>query len=137
MPSAARVATLGATISAKARASSSGVSTRAGLYAPIPPVLGPVSPSPTRLWSCAVPNGTIAAPSVSTNRLTSSPVRNSSITALAPGSANSASTAAVASAGVVVTVTPLPAASPSALTTTGVPNAASAACASSGECTAR
>ena len=25
----------------------------------MPPVLGPVSPSPTRLWSCAEPNGTI------------------------------------------------------------------------------
>ena len=24
----------------------------------MPPVLGPVSPSPTRLWSCADPNGT-------------------------------------------------------------------------------
>ena len=41
--------TVGATISSMARCSSAGVRTRAGLYAPIPPVLGPVSPSPTRL----------------------------------------------------------------------------------------
>jgi hypothetical protein len=42
--------------------------------------LGPVSPSPTLLWSWAEPNGTIVSPSVRTKKLTSSPSRNSSTT---------------------------------------------------------
>src|SRR6185503_7319671 len=46
----------------------------------MPPVLGPVSPSPTRLWSCAEASGTAVFPSTNANRLASSPSRNSSMT---------------------------------------------------------
>ena len=71
----------------------------------MPPVLGPVSPSPTRLWSCAEPNGTMVLPSVSAKKLASSPSRNSSITTSAPAlaepPANISSIAASASARVV------------------------------------
>src|SRR4029079_7486253 len=93
----------------------------------MPPVLGPVSPSPTRLWSCAEASGTAVSPSTRANRLASSPTRNSSIT---KGALPIASIADSASARVIATVTPLPAASPSALITTGMLNRSSAACAS-------
>ena len=46
----------------------------------MPPVLGPLSPSPIRLWSCAGANGTTCFPSVRVRNEISSPVRNSSIT---------------------------------------------------------
>ncbi len=39
----------------------------------MPPVFGPVSPSPTRLWSCAEPSSSASSPSHSANRETSSP----------------------------------------------------------------
>ena len=52
----------------------------------MPPVLGPTSPSPTRLWSCAAPSGMAWVPSHSANRLISSPIRHSSITTLRPAS---------------------------------------------------
>jgi hypothetical protein len=39
----------------------------------MPPVLGPVSPSPTRLWSCAVPKGRAVLPSHRQKKLASSP----------------------------------------------------------------
>ena len=87
----------------------------------MPPVFGPVSPSPTRLWSCAVPKGSAVVPSQSTKKLASSPVRHSSITTSAFGSAKQAAIAASASSTVAATVTPLPAARPSALTTIGAP----------------
>ena len=91
----------------------------------MPPVFGPVSPSPTRLWSCAVPKGRAVVPSERQKKLASSPVRHSSITTSAPARpmrpAKQASTAATASSRVAATVTPLPAASPSALTTIGAP----------------
>ena len=50
-PSAASAATTGSMISVRALRSTSWFqrTPRGGLYAPIPPVLGPVSPSPTRL----------------------------------------------------------------------------------------
>ncbi len=89
----------------------------AGETAPMPPVLGPVSPSPTRLWSRAVPRNTASVPSHSANRLTSSPSRHSSITT--GPAAIRRSIAASASASVCATTTPLPAARPSALTTIG------------------
>ena len=50
----------------------------------MPPVFGPVSPSPTRLWSCAVASGSAVSPSERTKKLASSPSRNSSITTSAP-----------------------------------------------------
>ena len=91
----------------------------------MPPVFGPLSPSPTRLWSCAVPTGRQVVPSTRTKKLASSPSMNSSITTSAPAAPKAppkaASTAPSASASVMATVTPLPAASPSALTTMGAP----------------
>ena len=45
----------------------------------MPPVFGPVSPSPMRLKSCAGSSGTTVAPSVTQNSDTSGPSRNSSI----------------------------------------------------------
>src|SRR5690242_5740177 len=93
----------------------------------MPPVFGPVSPSPTRLWSCADARATAVSPSTNANRLASSPARNSSITkAMSPA----VSIAASASSRDMATVTPLPAASPSAFTTTGIEKWPSAACAS-------
>ena len=92
----------------------------------MPPVFGPVSPSPTRLWSCAAPRGNAVSPSHSANSDTSSPTRHSSITTAAPASPNAracimASIAASASASVAATTTALPAARPSAFTTIGAP----------------
>src|SRR5881394_4180269 len=51
-----------------------------GQYAPMPPVLGPVSPSPSRLWSCAAGRTTSCSPSVSASTESSSPSRKSSTT---------------------------------------------------------
>ena len=51
-------------------------------------MFGPVSPSPTRLWSCAAPSGSAVLPSHSANSETSSPTRHSSITTEAPASPN-------------------------------------------------
>ena len=87
----------------------------------MPPVLGPRSPSNTRLWSCAVPSGIARVPSHSAKKLASSPNRHSSTTTSAPGSANRAVSASSAWSRVSATVTPLPAASPSAFTTIGAP----------------
>ncbi len=92
----------------------------------MPPVLGPVSPSPTRLWSCEVAIGSAVLPSTIEMKLASSPSRNSSITTRAPASPNAlpesmSRTASSASASVIATITPLPAARPSALTTIGAP----------------
>ena len=92
----------------------------------MPPVLGPVSPSPTRLWSWAVPMGRQSLPSQRTKKLASSPGMNSSITTvIAPNApAKIASMARCACSTVSATVTPLPAERPSALTTIGAPLAA-------------
>ncbi len=46
----------------------------------MPPVLGPVSPSPMRLWSCAEAMGAACVPSQRAKKESSSPVRNSSRT---------------------------------------------------------
>ena len=91
----------------------------------MPPVLGPLSPSPTRLWSWAVPMGRQSVPSERMKKLASSPSMNSSMTTdISPNSPSKmASMAAWASATVMATVTPLPAASPSALITMGAPRA--------------
>ena len=56
----------------------------------MPPVLGPVSPSPMRLWSCAGTSGATCLPSLRQRKLISSPSRNSSMTiccSAAPSSA--------------------------------------------------
>jgi hypothetical protein len=103
----------------------------------MPPVLGPVSPSPTRLWSRAGARGSTVRPSVTANTLASGPSRNSSSRMVWPASpwtlpTRAASTAARAAAWSPVTVTPLPAASPSALTTQGGPKSSRAAIAAAG-----
>ena len=90
----------------------------------MPPVLGPVSPSPTRLKSCAGARGTARVPSHTTSSDSSGPVMPSSITTVRPASPNDspaslARTSASASASVGATSTPLPAARPSVLTTQG------------------
>ena len=88
----------------------------------MPPVFGPVSPSPRRLWSWADPNGTAVRPSHAAKTEISGPVSPSSITQVVPASPNAAPdrysrTASRASAMDSVTRTPLPAASPSVLMT--------------------
>src|SRR4029079_19685734 len=47
------VRSTGAMTSSPTRASAAASRTGAGQYAPMPPVLGPRSPSSRRLWSCA------------------------------------------------------------------------------------
>ena len=97
----------------------------------MPPVLGPVSPSPMRLKSCAAASGRAASPWQSASSETSSPTSNSSMTTVAPASPKApptrqASTAAMAAARSGHTATPLPAASPSALTTHAPPRSSTA-----------
>ncbi len=89
-----------------------------GEYAPMPPVFGPTSPSPSRLKSCAAPSGTTRRPSESANSETSGPSSSSSMTTPWP-SASTAGSAASSSSAVRHTNTPLPAARPSDLTTHG------------------
>ena len=84
----------------------------------MPPVFGPVSPSPIRLKSCAAPIGSARRPSQSANSETSGPSSSSSITNSSP-SAATATSAASTSSGVWQTNTPLPDARPSALITHG------------------
>jgi hypothetical protein len=50
----------------------------------MPPVFGPVSPSPMRLWSCAPMHRQHVVPSVSAKSETSSPSMNSSTSTSAP-----------------------------------------------------
>src|ERR1039457_368311 len=83
----------------------------------MPPVFGPWSPSKTALWSWVAARGRASRPSQSAIKLTSSPVRNSSITSLPFRVTRAAS----ASAALCATTTPLPAARPSAFRTTGKP----------------
>ncbi len=92
----------------------------------MPPVFGPVSSSPTRLKSCAGSSGTTVRPSTRQNSDASGPSRNdSSTTGCPPSSSISACLRARSTS--VVTTTPLPAASPSSLTTQVGPNRARAA----------
>ena len=58
-----------------------------GEYAPMPPVLGPSSPSSARLKSCAGWSGRTVTPSVMAKRETSGPSRNSSMTTRSQASA--------------------------------------------------
>ena len=72
-------------------ATSSSVTKGTGLYTPMPPVLGPLSPSSARLWSCEVASGTTVLPSVRHSMETSGPLRHSSTTTVLPASPNSPS----------------------------------------------
>ncbi len=92
----------------------------------MPPVLGPRSPARSRLWSCAGTRESTRSPSVRASTDTSSPSMNSSTSTwwpLSPKALPSSidSMASSASARVSQTITPLPAASPEALITTGAP----------------
>ena len=75
----------------------------------MPPVLGPVSPSPTRLKSCAGSSGTTVLPSTTQNSDTSGPSRKDSSSTGCPSSSSPAAWARAASRS-AVTTTPLPAA---------------------------
>ena len=63
----------------------------------MPPVLGPVSPSPTRLKSWAGSNGTTVSPSTTQNSDTSGPSRNDSSSTGCPASSRLAACARAAS----------------------------------------
>ncbi len=89
----------------------------------MPPVFGPLSPSCARLKSRAGASGITSVPSVTARIDSSGPSRSSSMTTVAPLRPNFpctsiASIAAPASSTFVQTTTPLPRASPSALTAT-------------------
>ena len=91
----------------------------------MPPVLGPESPSPTRLKSWAGSIGTTVSPSTMHSSETSGPSRNDSNSTGCPASSRLAACARAASRS-AVTTTPLPAARPSSLTThAGSPRAGS------------
>ena len=124
------------------RPSSSASTPGTGLNAPIPPVLGPWSPSPMRLWSRAHPRSWRFLPSLMAKTESSSPSSRSWRTTRSPAPPSSRrrmsrSTAACDSAAVSHTNTPLPRARPSALTTQGSPRAAMKASASSAASKAR
>ena len=78
----------------------------------MPPVLGPASPSPTRLKSWAGTSGTAVYPSVIANSETSGPSRYSSTTTAPPARARHAAAWSRAACRSSVTTTPLPAGEP-------------------------
>ena len=131
MPSAAMPAIVGSTISCITRAWTFGVTTGAGEYAPMPPVFGPVSPSPMRLWSWLVASESTlrAVADDHEARLLALEELLDDDPAPPLPSPSIASIAACASARVAATTTPLPAARPSALTTIGSADASTCACA--------
>src|SRR3954447_14400194 len=102
----------------------------------MPPVFGPPSPSSRRLWSCAGSNGRTVVPSERANSDTSGPSRYSSISTEWPPSSTARPWARAASRSVLA-ATPLPAASPSSLTTYGAPASSSAVSSSAGPPTAQ
>ncbi len=92
----------------------------------MPPVLSPVSPSPTGLWSWLAGMATTLWPSQKARNETSSPTSISSTMTSRPAAPNWAwtmicSRALTACSTVRQTTTPLPAARPSALMTMGAP----------------
>ena len=92
------------------------------VYAPIPPVLGPLSPSKARLWSCESGMGKTSVPLTKHIKENSGPVRKSSTTTLPLPKDSSSSMllrAASASSRFSAITTPLPAARPSYLSTAG------------------
>ena len=114
-------------ISRMIRACSSASTSGTGVYAPMPPVLGPRSSSNTVLWSWAAASGTTDEPLENAKNDASSPTMNSSTTTVAPAAPNSRRSmhwamAASASSSVAHTMAPLPAASPSVFTTSGAPS---------------
>jgi hypothetical protein len=135
-PSAAMAVIVRSSTSVRIRSAVAPSTNGTGVYAPMPPVFGPASSSPTRLKSCANASATALVPSASPNAETSRPSRCSSTTTVEPASPNAPSSsersiARTASPRSSVMTTPLPAARPSAFTTYGGPNASSASTASS------
>ena len=61
--------TVGTNTSRSSSASSSGVPSGAGQYAPMPPVFGPLSPSKAALWSWDGGSGRIVRPLTSASTL--------------------------------------------------------------------
>ncbi len=95
----------------------------------MPPVFGPVSPSPMRLWSWAMGSATACVPSHSARSEHSGPeMRSSSTNDPAEAASMIAASVSPSESG---TVTPLPAARPSSFTTTGRPSSRHQARASS------
>ena len=108
----------------------SGVQDGTGECDPMPPVFGPRSPSCARLKSCAACIASTVFPSEKASTDSSSPSSRSSTRTLLPAAPNTPrSRASVMAAAAWVssshTVTPLPAARPSAFTTAPVPCAMS------------
>ena len=122
MPRRASSSTTGWQISTRTRSISAASAPSTGENAPMPPVFGPVSPSPMRLKSRAGASGTARSPSQSASTESSTPSRNSSTTTGASPnrwpSSMSTSVARASSSDAAIT-TPLPAASPSAFNATG------------------
>ena len=102
----------------------------AGAYAPMPPVFGPVSPSPMRLWSWATGRATSHGAVAERHQAALGPASRSSSTIgpCADQFAGSRRRSRPRSSG---TTTPLPAARPSSFTTTGRPSVGHQAMASS------
>ena len=122
MPRRASSSTTGWRTSARIRSTNASSTSATGEYEPMPPVFGPVSPSPIRLKSRAGASGSAVSPSQIASSDNSSPSRNSSTTTgVSPKrrAISISSSAARASASSAAITTPLPAARPSALTTTG------------------
>ena len=62
VPSSAIACTVGRTIVSIAVSTTSWLICGTGLYAPMPPVFGPLSPSKARLWSCEIGIGQNSVP---------------------------------------------------------------------------
>src|SRR3989344_2991903 len=97
------------------------VTNGSGYIAPIPPVILPVSPSPTRLWSREAGNSTKSVPAHTAWMDTSGPSRKSSITTSLPWCEKISRSASSASCTLRQIVTPLPNTSALSLTTIGAP----------------
>ena len=115
MPSDRSAARVGSTALVSTASTMSAPATGTGEYAPMPPVLGPVSPSPTRLKSWAGASGTARSPSHTHSTESSGPDSPSSMTT--PPRSSFERTSAAASSNDSVTSTPFPPARPSVLTT--------------------
>ena len=123
-PSVTKAFAVGFIMRLRAKSRSSAVMKGSGEYAPIPPVLGPRSPSKALLWSCAKAIGYTSVPFTKHIKENSCPCINSSIITLSEPNLCTISIscrAASASACVIATTTPLPAARPSYFITIGVP----------------
>ena len=125
-PRLASSARTGRTVSSTIRATASSSISATGANEPIPPVLGPASPSYARLKSRAGASATASMPSHNANTETSGPSRSSS-TRTSPSNPSATASPARSSSSVRQTITPFPAARPSAFSTHGARGSASSA----------